>query len=110
MYSSRVLDALVGEAGWPRERAYRAVQQLAAAARDGEGSFRDLVETSPVGEALRRADVDLAACFDPAAFLRWVDVTFERLGMVSEVAGVGEPSASPPALAVEAGLGGGDIR
>jgi adenylosuccinate lyase len=45
VFSQQVLTALIVEAEWPRERAYRAVQALAARARDGEGSFRDLVAT-----------------------------------------------------------------
>lgn len=109
VFSSRVLDALVGDAGWPRERAYRAVQELATVARDGAGSFRDLVEASAVGEALRRAGVDLATVFDATSFLRHVDETFRRLGLPMEEAPP-EEAAAAPAAPVEVGLGGGEGR
>ena len=52
VFSQQVLTALIVEAEWPRERAYRAVQALAARARDDEGSFRDLV----------KVDADIASC------------------------------------------------
>ena len=39
--------ALIRDAGWPREKAYRAVQSLAQRARDGQDGFRDLVSATP---------------------------------------------------------------
>ena len=58
VFSQQVLTALIVEAEWPRERAYRAVQALAARARDDEGSFRDLVARSipDIAECAVRGD------------------------------------------------------
>src|SRR4029077_5142115 len=74
VFSQQVLTALIVEAGWPRERAYRAVQALAQRARDGDGGFRDLVNAdADVSGALRPAT--LAACFSLEAYFAHVDET-----------------------------------
>ena len=104
-FSQRVLTALIVEAGWSRERAYRAVQALAQRARDGEGGFRDLVAADiDVSEALNPAA--LARCFDVEAYLEHIDVTYRRLGLSTRSSTAGPPDTHT-ALAVEAGLAGG---
>ncbi len=105
VFSQRVLTALVADAGWQRERAYRAVQRLAERARDGEGGFRDLVAAdADVAAALGEAA--LARCFDVSAYLEHVDETFGRLG-ISTGAPAAPEQESRPQLAVEAGIAGG---
>jgi adenylosuccinate lyase len=104
VYSQRVLSALIVEAGWPRERAYRAVQELARRARDGEAGFRDLVNTdtevsAALGENLERA-------FDVHRYIQHINDTYERLGL-STTTTAADTTTAPSALAVEAGLGGG---
>jgi len=104
-FSQRVLTALIVEAGWSRERAYRAVQALAQRARDGEGGFRDLVAADiDVSGALNPAA--LARCFDVEAYLEHIDVTYRRLGLSTRSSTAGPPDTHT-ALAVEAGLAGG---
>ena len=107
VFSQRVLTALIVDAGWSRERAYRAVQALAQRARDGEGGFRDLVAADiAISDALN--PVALARCFEVEAYLEHIDVTYRRLGLATR----GGPAPRVPpepagALAVEAGIGGG---
>ncbi len=109
-FSPRVLGALMLEAGWPRERAYRAVQRLAFAARDGQGGFRDLVVADgEVGTALRDAGVDVQACFDPAAFTQHIDETYRRLGLPIDDDRREPAVAGRAAVAADAGLGGGAL-
>ena len=104
-FSQRVLTAVIVEAGWSRERAYRAVQALAQRARDGEGGFRDLVAADiDVSGALNPAA--LARCFDVEAYLEHIDVTYRRLGLSTRSSTAGPPDTHT-ALAVEAGLAGG---
>lgn len=78
VYSHRALLALV-EAGMSREDAYRIVQSAAHRALDGDGGFRANLEANP--EVSRRIGDRLDAIFDPADFLRHVDLAFERLGV-----------------------------
>ena len=105
VFSQQVLTALIVEAEWPRERAYRAVQKLAARARDDDGSFRDLVATDPdISGAL--SELTIAHCFDIEPYLANIDETYRRLGLSTSTQRVGT-NASAPALAVEAGLAGG---
>jgi len=114
VFSQRVLNALVIEAGWPRERAYRAVQELAFAALEGQAGFTDLVgRSAAVAGALREAGVRLEDCFDTGVYTARVRDTFVRLGLPwgegtrsSSSAGPALPEATPE-VAVEAGLGGG---
>ena len=107
MFSQRVLTALIAEAGWPREKAYRVVQALALEAREGRGGFRDLVIGSPeVVAALAPEQIERA--FDVSAYLVHVDDTYRRLGLPL-TAEADHATAERPALAVEAGLGGGNL-
>jgi len=82
VFSQRVLNALITEAGWPRERAYRSVQELAMRAHAGEAGFRRMVEDSDAGGALGPERVD--ACFDLRAYLDPIDTTYQRLGLSRE--------------------------
>ncbi len=76
--SSRVLLALVDQAGLPREEAYAIVQRAALRAADERRPLRDLLATDPtVAGRLSLATLD--ACFDDAAFLRHVPAVIARL-------------------------------
>jgi adenylosuccinate lyase len=79
VFSQRVLTALITDAGWPRERAYRTVQELALRARAGEGKFRQLVRESEAGRELGAER--LQRCFDLGAYQDPIDVTYRRLGL-----------------------------
>jgi len=107
--SQRLLVALVDDAAWPRERAYRTTQALATRARDGEAPFRELVAADPeVRDALTEAQV--AAIFDLNAFLHHIDDSYRRLGLPLEPPT--EPAPATPeraAVAADAGLGGGSL-
>ena len=106
VFSPRVLGALIVEAGWPRERAYRTVQALAMQARDGGQGFRDLVRADPdVARALTPSQLD--AAFDVAGFLEHIDATYRRLGLSTVAETAPKVSTQRSELAVEAGLGGG---
>jgi adenylosuccinate lyase len=107
MFSQRVLTALVG-AGWLREKAYRLVQSLALEAREGRGGFRDLVSASPEVRAALD-DAALAAAFDVSAYLTHVDETYRRLGLPLSEGAPAAAEAERPAVAVEAGIGGGSL-
>ena len=106
VFSQQVLTALIVDAEWPRERAYRAVQALAARARDDEGSFRDLVTVdADIAGALSEATI--AHCFDVEPYLAHIDETYRRLGLSTTHTATSAADASTPALAIEAGLAGG---
>ena len=108
VFSQQVLTALIVEAEWPRERAYRAVQSLAARARDDEGPFRDLVANDPeIAEALPASTI--ARCFDVAPYLAHIDETYRRLGLSTSPTHLA-PAPEPSMLAVEAGLAGGRMH
>jgi adenylosuccinate lyase len=108
VFSQQVLTALVVEAEWPREQAYRAVQRLAARARDDEGPFRDLVANDPdISAAL--SEETIAHCFDVEPYLAHVDETYRRLGLSTSALEAG-PAAQPSMLAVEAGIAGGRMH
>jgi len=110
VFSQQVLNILVLECGWARERAYSAVQALATAAREGRASFRELVERSPeVSAAFRDAGLDIASCFDVSAYLVHIDETYRRLGLPVEETDTVRVRVDRPALAVEPGLGGGKV-
>jgi adenylosuccinate lyase len=88
-FSQSALLALV-EAGWDRERAYRAVQAAASAAWDRDESFRDaLAADADVREALGADGIE--RLFDPSRFLRNLGGVFDRLEKIpveqEEVAG-----------------------
>ena len=106
VFSQRVLTALIRDAGWSREKAYRAVQALAQRARDGEDGFRDLVRRDPdISDALGGETLD--RCFDINEYLSGIDETYRRLEI--PISKTSDVSAAPPAptLAVEAGVAGG---
>ncbi len=106
VFSQRVLGALIVDAQWPRERAYRAVQDLARRAREGELGFRQLVATDKeVIDALGDRIHDL---FDAHVFLEHINDTYERLGLSTTTTAAGTEIV-PPELAIEAGLGGGRL-
>ncbi len=76
-YSQTVLLALV-DRGLPRDEAYRIVQTAAARAWDEGGDFRAELGSNP--EVLRLLTPDeLTGLFDPARFLRNLDIVFGRL-------------------------------
>jgi adenylosuccinate lyase len=107
VFSQQVLTALIVEAGWPRERAYRTVQALAARARDDEGSFRDLV-TLDADIAAALPESTIAHCFDVEPYLAHIDETYRRLGLSTTTTPQrAAPETAAPALAIEAGLAGG---
>ncbi len=79
VFSQRVLLALVDK-GMTRNDAYRVVQRAALTALDGGQEFRTLVGQAP--EVRERLTTDeLAALFDPAYYLRHVDLAFQRVGI-----------------------------
>lgn len=79
VYSQRVLLALV-ERGLSREEAYDLVQRLAMAAWESGRPFKELLEEEPrVTDRLDAAA--LAGCFDPAHYLRRVELIYGRLGL-----------------------------
>jgi len=78
VYSQRALLALV-DAGVPREEAYRMVQGAAHGALNGNGSFRANLESDP--SVMTRIGCRMDAIFDPADFLRHIDMAFDRLGL-----------------------------
>ena len=81
VFSQRVLLALV-EKGLSRQDAYRIVQRAAHTATDEDKDFRALLERDPqVRERLTSKEID--DLFDPAYYLRQVDVTFERVGLIA---------------------------
>jgi len=81
VFSHRVLLALVDH-GLDRDEAYRIVQEAAAGALEGRGSFRDLLAAASVLPA-----ETLAACFDLAPYLAHVDTILERAGIPKDAAG-----------------------
>jgi adenylosuccinate lyase len=80
MYSQRVLHKLL-DTGLPRQHAYEIVQRNAMRAWRERTSFRRLLEADPEVTA-RLAPADLAACFDPAWYLRNVDAIYRRAGLL----------------------------
>ena len=78
VYSQRALLALV-DAGVSREQAYRIVQRAAHRALDGNQSFRANLESDPT--VMTRIGDRMDSIFDPADFLRHVDLAFDRLDL-----------------------------
>ncbi len=76
VYSQRVLLALTA-GGLVRDEAYRVVQRHALAAADGGPEFRTALAADPAVTAVLDPAA-LAACFDPAHFLRHVDAIYAR--------------------------------
>ena len=82
MFSQRVLLALV-EKGLARDRAYELVQRNAMRCWDESTDFRDLLKSDPeVKSYLPREE--LASLFDYGYYLRYVEDTFRRVGLVEE--------------------------
>jgi adenylosuccinate lyase len=80
MYSQRVLHKLL-DTGLPRQHAYEIVQRNAMRAWRERTAFRALLEADPeITERLQLAD--LAACFEPAWYLRNVDAIYRRAGLL----------------------------
>jgi adenylosuccinate lyase len=76
VYSESVLLALV-DAGIAREEAYRWVQRVAFAARDGKGTMRELASADPdIAEHLDVARLD--TLYDPKGALAHVDGIIDR--------------------------------
>jgi adenylosuccinate lyase len=76
--SSRVLVALIEQAGLPRDEAYAIVQRAALRAADERRPLRDLLAIDrTVARKLSLTQLD--ACFDDAAFLRHVPEVIARL-------------------------------
>jgi adenylosuccinate lyase len=76
--SSRVLLALVEQAGMDREEAYALVQRDALRAADERRQLRDILAADP-DVAARLSDEALAACFEESHFLRHVETVMARL-------------------------------
>ncbi|MGA3029192.1 MAG: adenylosuccinate lyase [Candidatus Limnocylindrales bacterium] len=76
--SSRVLLALVEEAGMAREEAYAVVQRNSLRAADERRQLRELLAADPE-VAAQLSDEALAACFDESHFLRNVATALARL-------------------------------
>ncbi len=76
--SSRVLLALVDQAGMSREDAYAVVQRNSMRAADERLQLHDTLAEDP-DVAGRLSDEALAACFDESHFLRNVGVALARL-------------------------------
>ncbi|MHB8719578.1 MAG: adenylosuccinate lyase [Candidatus Dormibacteria bacterium] len=110
VFSQRVLSALIIDAGWPRERAYRTVQSLARRARDGEARFDDLVHADPDITAVL-TPAQLVHAFDVQQYVAGIDDTYRRLGLRTNATADANPQQPQPQpqLAVEAGLGGGRL-
>jgi adenylosuccinate lyase len=76
--SSRVLLALVEEAGMSREDAYAVVQRCSMKAADERCQLRDVLAADP-DVAARMSSEAIAACFDESHFLRNVATAMARL-------------------------------
>ncbi|MBM4436923.1 MAG: adenylosuccinate lyase [Actinobacteria bacterium] len=79
IYSQGVLLALV-RAGMARQEAYALVQQHASAAWSEGRSFREAIAADP-RVADRIPARDLAALFDPAPHIQWIEAAYVRMGL-----------------------------
>ncbi|MGH2729964.1 MAG: adenylosuccinate lyase [Actinomycetota bacterium] len=78
VHSQSVLTALLAKGSLQREEAYSLVHRNAMAAWDEGRLLIELLKSDP--EVTRHLDPnEIDACFDPARYLRGVDVIFERL-------------------------------
>jgi adenylosuccinate lyase len=77
VYSQRLLLTLVGK-GAQRKESYEAVQRNAMASWQGAGGLQELVGKDPfiAGHLSKK---EIAACFDPAYYLRHLDHIFRRV-------------------------------
>jgi adenylosuccinate lyase len=80
MFSQRVLLKLADK-GLPRQQAYEIVQKNAMRAWRERTDFQALLGADPEVTA-RLAPADLAACFEPAWYLRNVDAIYRRAGLL----------------------------
>ena len=80
MFSQRVLLKLADK-GLPRQQAYEIVQKNAMRAWRERADFHALLAADPEVTA-RVTDADLAACFEPAWYLRNVDAIYRRAGLL----------------------------
>ena len=80
MFSQRVLLKLA-DTGLPRQHAYEIVQRNAMRSWQERTSFKALLEADPEVTA-RLQPADLAACFEPAWYLRNVDSIYRRAGLL----------------------------
>ena len=80
MFSQRVLLKLADK-GLPRQQAYEMVQKNAMRAWRERTNFHALLAADPEVTA-RLAPADLAACFEPAWYLRNVDAIYRRAGLL----------------------------
>jgi len=80
MFSQRVLLKLADK-GLPRQQAYEIVQRNAMRAWRERTDFHALLAADPEVTA-RLAPSDLAACFEPAWYLRNVDAIYRRAGLL----------------------------
>ncbi len=88
--SSRVLLALVEDAGMPRDDAYAIVQRAALTAADERRPLREVLAVEPT-IAGRLSLGRLDACFDDAAFLRHVPEVIGRLDMLDPTVSAARP-------------------
>ncbi|RMH31582.1 MAG: adenylosuccinate lyase [Nitrospirae bacterium] len=93
IFSQRVLLALVGK-GADRKSAYEAVQRQAMAAWKRQGDFQSLISKDPY---IRRflSQQEIAACFDPKAYLRYQPHVFQRVFGRSTSRTMGKHHARP---------------
>jgi len=80
MFSQRVLLKLADK-GLPRQQAYEIVQKNAMRAWRERTDFHALLAADPQVTA-RLAPSELAACFEPAWYLRNVDAIYRRAGLL----------------------------
>ena len=80
MFSQRVL-LKIADKGLPRQQAYEIVQKNAMRAWRERTDFHALLAADPEVTA-RLAPADLAACFEPAWYLRNVDAIYRRAGLL----------------------------
>ncbi len=88
LFSQRTMLALV-EKGLPREKAYAMVQRHAMPSWDEGLDFRELVKADPE-VAVYLSSEELADIFDYTYYLRYVDETFQRVGLSAKKIGVGQ--------------------
>jgi adenylosuccinate lyase len=81
VFSQRVLLALV-EKGLSRERAYDLVQRNSMCSWDQEEDFRELLKSDEEVTA-HLSHEELSSLFDYGYYLRHVDDTFSRIGLVA---------------------------
>ena len=88
LFSQRTMLALI-EKGLPREKAYAIVQRHAMPSWDEGLDCRQLVTADPE-VASRLSPEELADIFDYGYYLRYVDETFQRVGLAAQKVGAGQ--------------------